>query len=100
MSQFQFHKIFSWGASSIDSFMAKHGITDYDIGIDRFSFGPNWHLQTSGQFMGLSAEDSLPEKVCVRTKEFNTINIDAEEQKCFEAKKVAADYHRSSKGGL
>lgn len=94
-------RIFSLGASSIASYMAKHGITDYGIGLDRYLFDLYGHLQTSGDFMGLSAENFLLEKVRVRAKEFNTIiNLDAEEQKRFETEKAAADYRRASKGGL
>ena len=93
-------RIFSLGASSIASYMAKHGITDYGLGLDRYLFDLYSHLQNSGHFMGLSAEDFLLEKVRLRAKEFNTIiNLDAEEQKRFETEKAAADYRRASKGG-
>lgn len=93
-------RIFSLGASSIASYMAKHGITDYGDGLDRFLYDLYGYLQTSGEFLGLPAEAFLLEKVRLRGKAFNTIiNLDAEEQKRFEAKKAAADYRRASSSG-
>jgi len=94
-------RIFSLGASSIASYMAKHGITDYGDGLDRFLFALYGHLQTSGDFIGLSAEEVMLEKVRVRAKEFNTIlNINEEEQKRIALEQTAAAYIRASKGGL
>jgi hypothetical protein len=94
-------RIFSLGASSIASYMAKHGLTDYGDGLDRFLFDLYGYLQTSGEFMGLSAEDFFLEKVRVRAKEFNTIlNVDDEELKRLALEKATADYLRASKGGL
>ena len=81
--------------------MAKHGITDYGDGLDRFLFALYGHLQTSGDFIGLSAEEVMLEKVRVRAKEFNTIlNINEEEQKRIALEQTAAAYIRASKGGL
>lgn len=81
--------------------MAKNGITDYAEGIDGFLFHLYGHLQTSGEFLGLSAEDALLEKVRLRAKEFNTIlNIDEEAQKRIASKQATAAYIKASKGGL
>ncbi len=92
-------RIFSLGASSIASYMAKHGITDYGEGLDRFQFDLYGHLQTCGQFMGLSAENFLLEKVRLRAKEFNTIlNRLNEEWKQLEKDKVADAYRKASSG--
>lgn len=94
-------RIFALGASSIASYMAKHGITDYGEGLDRYLFDLYGHLQTSGDFLGLSAEEIMLEKVRVRAKEFNTIlNINEEEQKRIALEQTAAAYIRASKGGL
>jgi hypothetical protein len=50
-------------------------------------------LQTSGQFMGLSAENFLLEKVRVRAKCFNTIlNLSAEEEKRRALERAEAAY--------
>jgi len=93
-------RIFSLGASSIASYMAKHGITDYGDGLDRFLYDLYGYLQTSGEFLGLPAEAFLLEKVRLRGKAFNTIiNLDAEEQRRFDSKKAAADYRRASSAG-
>lgn len=93
-------RIFALGASSIASYMAKHGITDYGDGLDRYLFDLYSHLQTSGDFMGLSAEQVMLEKVRVRAKEFNTIlNINEEEQKRLAMEQATAAYIRASKGG-
>ncbi len=92
-------RIFSLGASSIASYMAKHGLTDYGDGLDRFLFDLYGYLQTSGEFMGLSAEDFLLEKVRLRAKEFNTIlNIDEEEEKRQALERAAAAYRKASSG--
>jgi hypothetical protein len=66
-------RIFSLGASSIASYMAKHGITDYGDGLDRYLYDLYGYLLTSGEFMGLPAEEVLLEKVRVRAKVFNTL---------------------------
>lgn len=66
-------RIFSLGASSIASYMAKHGITDYADGLDRYLYDLYGYLLTSGEFMGLPAEEVLLEKVRVRAKGFNTL---------------------------
>ncbi|MES2366789.1 MAG: replication initiation factor [Pseudomonadota bacterium] len=93
-------RIFSLGVSSIASYMAKHGITDYVEGLDRFRVDLYRHLHTSGEFLGLTAEAFLLEKVRLRAKEFNTIlNIDEEEQKRIAMEKATANYRRASKGG-
>lgn len=93
-------RIFSLGASSIASYMAKHGITDYTDGLDRFMYDLYGYLQRSGEFMGLSAENFLIEKVRLRAKEFNTIQnrLDAEWTR-LESNKNAVDYRKASNGG-
>ena len=98
-------RIFSLGASSIASYMAKQGITNYGDGLDRFLFDLYAYLQTRGEFMGLSAEDFLLEKVRLRGREFNTLLNNAEEERKLEEQKrlaaaIAAEaYRRASKGG-
>ena len=92
-------RIFALGASSIASYMAKHGIIDYGDGLDRFMYDLYGHLQNCGEFMGLSAENFLLEKVRVRAKGFNTIlNISEEERIQQETERTAALYRRESNG--
>lgn len=92
-------RIFALGASSIASYMAKYGITDYGEGLDRFMYDLYGHLQTSGDFLGLSAEDFLLEKVRLRAREFNTIlNIDEEKEKRLAMEKAATAYRKASNG--
>ena len=92
-------RIFALGASSIASYMAKHGITDYSEGLDRYLFDLYNHLQTAGQFMGQSAEGFLLEKVRVRAKGFNTIlNLSAEEEKRQALERAEAAYRKASSG--
>ncbi len=67
--------------------MAKHGITNYGDGLDRFLFDLYAHLQTSGKFMGLSAENFLLEKVRLRAREFNTLSNNSEEERRLEEQK-------------
>ena len=80
--------------------MAKHGITEYADGLDRYIFDLYAHLQSAGYFIGQSAEDFLLEKVRVRAKEFNTIlNIsDEEEEKRLALERAAAAYRKASGG--
>lgn len=90
-------RIFALGASSIASYMAKHGITDYADGLDRFMYDLYGHLQSCGFNMGQSAEDFLLEKVRLRAKEFNTIlNIDEAEEKQQALERAAAAYRKAS----
>lgn len=92
-------RIFALGASSIASYMAKHGITDYSEGLDRYLFDLYNHLQTAAQFMGQSAESYLLEKVRVRAKGFNTIlNLSAEEEKRQALERATAAYRMASSG--
>lgn len=92
-------RIFSLGASSIASYMAKHGITDYSDGLDRYLFDLYGHLQNAGHFMGQSAEDFLLEKVRLRAKEFNTIlNLSNEEEKHQALERATAAYRKASGG--
>jgi hypothetical protein len=92
-------RIFSLGASSIASYMAKHGLTDYADGLERYVYDLYGHLQSAGHFMGQSAEDFLLEKVRLRAKEFNTIlNGSAEEEKRIAIEKAAAEYRKASGG--
>jgi hypothetical protein len=92
-------RIFSLGASSIASYMAKRGITDYSEGLDRYLFDLYGHLQNAGYFMGQSAEDFLLEKVRLRAKEFNTIlNISDEEEKRQALERAEAAYRKASGG--
>jgi hypothetical protein len=94
-------RIFALGASSIASYMAKNGITDYAEGIDGFLFHLYGHLRSSGDFLGLSAEDALLEKVRLRARAFNTIlNIDEEAQNRIAEKQAAVAYVKASRGGL
>lgn len=80
-------------------YMAKHGITDFDEGLDRYLLALHQHLYTCGEFDGLSGQDCLFEKVCLRGKEFNTIlNINEVEQKNLEVQKAAKDYRKASEG--
>lgn len=93
-------RIFSLGVSSIASYMAKYGITDYGEGLDRFIYDLKGHLQAKGHFVDLSAENFLLDKVRLRGKEFNTIlNRSKEEWTRLEADETAAAYRKASKGG-
>lgn len=92
-------RILALGISSMASYMAKHAITDFDEGLDRYLLALHQHLQTSGEFIGLSAEDMILEKVRLRGKEFNTIlNINEAEQKCLEVERAAKNYRKASEG--
>jgi len=80
--------------------MAKHGLTDYSDGLDRYLYDLYSHLQSAGYFMGQSAEDFLLEKVRLRAKEFNTLlNISEEEEKRLALERAAAAYRKASDGG-
>jgi len=114
-------RIFALGASSIASYMAKHAITDYGDGLDRYQYDLYGYLQYMGQFKELSAENYLLEKVRLRAKGFNTIinyseadwnrlerewkRIEKEKKRLeeeparLEVEKAAAAYRRASKGG-
>lgn len=92
-------RILALGISSMASYMAKYGITDFDEGLDRYLLALHQYLCTCGEFDGLSGEDCLLEKVRLRGKEFNTIlNINEAEQKNLEIQKAAKDYRKSSEG--
>ena len=91
-------RIFSLGASSIASYMAKHGITDYDEGIPSYLSALINYLYKSGDFLGLSGEQVLLEKVRVRAKEFNTIqNRSDEEWKRLEQIRTQQEVDKVSK---
>lgn len=92
-------RVFSLGVSSMASFMARYGITDFDEGLDQYLLALHSYLQYRGEFMGLSAEDFILEKVRVRAKEFNTIlNISEEDLKQQAIDDAAAVYRRTSEG--
>jgi hypothetical protein len=76
--------------------MAKHCITDYGDGLDRFQFDLYGYLQDKGQFQGLSAEDFLLGKIRLRAKEFNTIlNYSEEDWKRLEREWKRLDKERN-----
>ncbi|UJP05125.1 MAG: replication initiation factor [Nitrosomonas sp.] len=92
-------RILSLGVSSLASFMAKYGITDFDEGLDRFLLALHQYLCDRGEFDGLSGEDWFLEKVRLRGKECNTIsNINEAEQKHLEMERAAKDYRKASEG--
>lgn len=92
-------RILALGISSMASFMAKHAITDFDEGLDRYLLALHQHLQISGEFLGLSAEDMILEKVRLRGKEFNTIlNIDEAEQERLKIERAGKGYRKTSEG--
>ncbi|GJM17462.1 MAG: hypothetical protein DHS20C13_27890 [Thermodesulfobacteriota bacterium] len=92
------NRIFSLGASSIASYMAKHSLTDFDDGIDRYMLDIFKYFHERGLFMGLSAEAYILEKVRLRAKEFNTLlNQSEAEQKRLETLEAAKEY-RKAKG--
>ena len=93
-------RIFSLGASSIVAYMAKHGITDFDEGIDRYVLDIFRYFHERGYFMGLSAESFILEKVRLRTKEFNTLlnQSEEEQQKRLEILQAARTYRQESEG--
>lgn len=92
-------RILTLGISSMACFMAKHGITDFDEGLDRYLLALHQHLYSCGEFIGLSAEDYLLEKVRLRGKEYNTIlNINEADQKRLEVEKAAKNYRKASEG--
>jgi hypothetical protein len=94
-------RIFALGASSIASYMAKNGITNYQDGIDCYLNKLHEHLQSSGNFIGLPAEEVMLEKVRLRGKEFNTIqNRQDAEWKRLEDAQTEHDYRKASKGGI
>ena len=77
--------------------MAKHGITDFDAGLDRYILAPHHHFSTCGEFIGLSAEDFILEKVRLRGREYNTIlNVNEAGQKRLKVDKAAKDYCKGS----
>ncbi len=79
--------------------MAKHGITDFDEGLDRYILALHQHFSTCGEFIGLSAEDFILEKVRLRGREYNTIlNVNEAKQKQLEVDKAAKDYRKESNG--
>jgi hypothetical protein len=93
-------RIFALGVSSVASYMAKYGITDYEEGIKRYLINFHEHLCISGEFLGLSGEDFLLEKIRLRAREFNTILNRTEEDWSFpETDKTADAYRKASKGG-
>ncbi len=92
-------RILALGISSMASFMAKYGITDFDEGLDRYLLALHQHLYSCGEFIGLSAENFILEKVRLRGKEFNTIlNIDEADQNRLEVEKAIYDYRKASEG--
>jgi hypothetical protein len=93
-------RIFSLGASSIVAYMAKHGITDFDEGIDRYVLDIFRYFHERGYFMGLSAESFILEKIRLRAKEFNTLlnQSEEEQQKRLEILQAARTYRRESEG--
>lgn len=92
-------RILALGISSMASYMAKHGIIDFDEGLDRYLLAIHQHLHASGEFIGLSAEDMILEKVRLRGKEFNTIlNINEAEQKGLVIERAAKDYRKAKDG--
>lgn len=92
-------RILTLGISSMACFMAKHGITDFDEGLDRYLLALHQHLYSCGEFIGLSAGDYLLEKVRLRGKEYNTIlNINEADQKRLEVEKAAKNYRKASEG--
>jgi hypothetical protein len=94
-------RIFALGASSIASYMAKNGITNYQDGIDCYLNKLYDHLQRSGNFIGLPAEEVMLEKVRLRGKEFNTIqNRQDAEWKRLEDAQTENDYRKASNGGI
>ncbi|GKS68610.1 hypothetical protein W03_06140 [Nitrosomonas sp. PY1] len=92
-------RILTLGISSMACFMAKHGITDFDEGLDRYLLALHQHLFSCGEFIGLSAGDYLLEKVRLRGKEYNTIlNFNEADQKRLEVEKAAKNYRKASEG--
>lgn len=92
-------RILALGISSMASYMAKYGITDFDEGLDRYLLALHQYLCTCGEFNGLSGEDCLLEKVRLRGREFGTLlNVDVDEQKRLEVEKAARDYRKASEG--
>ncbi|SFI68622.1 replication initiation factor [Nitrosomonas sp. Nm34] len=93
------NRIFSLGASSIASYMAKHGMKDFDEGLDHYVLDLFKYFHERGFFMGLSALEYILEKVRLRAREFNTLlNVSEEEQKQLKVNKAAADYQKASDG--
>jgi hypothetical protein len=93
-------RIFALRVSSVASYMAKYGITDYEEGIKRYLINFHEHLCINGEFLGLSGEDFLLEKIRLRAREFNTILNRTEEDWSFpETDKTADAYRKASKGG-
>ncbi|MBY0484414.1 replication initiation factor [Nitrosomonas sp.] len=92
-------RILALGISSLASYMAKYGITDFDEGLDRYLLALHQYLCACGEFIGLSGEDCLLEKVRLRGKEFNTIqNFNEAEQKRLEVERATKDYCKASEG--
>ncbi len=93
------NRIFSLGASSIASYMAKNCMTDFDEGLDHYVLDLFKYFHECGFFMGLSASEYILEKVRLRAREFNTLlNISEEEQKQLKVNKEAIDYQKASDG--
>lgn len=92
-------RILALGISSMASYMAKYGITDFDEGLDRYLLALHQYLCICGEFNGLSGEDCLLEKVRLRGREFGTLlNVDVDELKRLEVERAAKDYRRASEG--
>jgi hypothetical protein len=92
-------RLFSLAVGSIASYMAKHGITDYEAGLDRFVSDLDDYLQNSGFLLGLSGKDFLLEKVRLRAREFNTIlNRKGDQWDVPEVDAAAEAYRKASDG--
>ncbi len=76
-----------------------YGITHFDDGLEQYLLALHSYLYYRGEFMGLSANGFILEKVRVKAKEFNTIlNISEEDLKQQAIDDAATLYRKTSEG--
>ncbi|MBU1691698.1 MAG: replication initiation factor [Gammaproteobacteria bacterium] len=94
-------KLFGMGLSTLISFMAREGIKDLYAGYEAFIAGLYSYHQRKSEFIGLSFDDYIAEKVAIKGRLFNSIQneisrkFDANEA---ELDRQAAQYRKQSDG--
>jgi len=101
-------KLFNLAFSNITAFMARERITDLYDGQDAFMTGLYAFHADKANFLGLSFDDYVAEKVAIKARQFNTIlnnpDLEAERQaeeqaKADREKQKAADAYRKAADG-
>lgn len=83
--------------SGLTTWMAIEGISEYDLALDPFFEDLHFYLKNQAEIIGHTIDSLLKEKVSIKARSFNTIDVNQETSDDYVNEEIAA-YRKASDG--